>query len=557
MPAAARSAAPVRFWPTALLLALCALLYLPGLWSLPVVDRDEARFAQATRQMIESGDFINIRFQDEPRHKKPIGVHWAQAAAARLSAPLADENAIWPYRLPSALGAMLAVWLLYFFLRSIAGEGAALLAAALLASSVLLNVEARLATTDALLLACVVASQGSLMRRLMEPHARPLAWSLVFWISQALAVLIKGPIAPLVSIFTLLGMRLGGARVRPLRLLHAWVGLPLSLLIILPWVLAVSRATGGSFFVDAFAGDLFPKLVSGQESHGFPPGYYLLLVTLTFWPGSLLAGFALRSAWREKTEPLMRFMLAWLVPAWIVFELVPTKLPHYVLPLYPALATITAVQVVRWAAGPVEPQRPSRRALLIGWIVWSLVTLALAAVIIALPIALDGALEPWSLLSAGAALLCVAIGFAAVRRLDAAPAALGVLALCSALLLGPTMMVVLPRIEALWPTRSVARLIEARGLSGAQPWAAVGDHEPSLVFELGTSTRLLGPARAAEALNSGQVHGVIIDRDRRDLFDAAAREMGLETELIGTVRGTLISKGRWVELDLLIRAGDQ
>ncbi len=557
MPAAATSGASLRPWPTVLLLALCALLYLPGLRSLPVVDRDEARFAQATRQMIESGDYITVRFQDEPRHKKPVGVHWAQAVAVRSLASLAAENDIWPYRLPSVLGAALAVWLLYFFLRSVAGEGAALLAAALLASSLLLSVEARLATTDALLLACVIAAQGALMRRLLATGQHPLAWSLVFWAAQALGVLIKGPIAPLISILTLAAMRLSGLRIAPLRLLHAWIGLPLALLIILPWVIAVSRATGGSFFVDALAGDLFPKLVSGQESHGFPPGYYLLLVTLTFWPGSLLAGFAVRSAWREKTEPLTRFMLAWLVPAWVVFELVPTKLPHYVLPLYPALAALTAVQAVRWAALPMDPQQPSRRSLLIGWALWSLVTLALAAVIIALPAALDGRLESWSLVAAGGSLLCATIGVAAVRRLDAAPAALGLLALCAALLVGPTMMFVLPRTDALWPTRSITRLIEDRGLSGDQSWAAVGDHEPSLVFALGTPTRLLGPARAAEALSSGQVQGVIIDSAKREAFDARALQLDLQIESLGAVRGVLISKGRWIDLQVLRRAGDQ
>jgi 4-amino-4-deoxy-L-arabinose transferase-like glycosyltransferase len=84
----------------AVLLLLCLILYAPALASIPPVDRDEARFAQATRQMLETGDFIRIRFQEEAHNKKPIGIHWLQAAAVALfSTP--GSTAIWPYRLPS------------------------------------------------------------------------------------------------------------------------------------------------------------------------------------------------------------------------------------------------------------------------------------------------------------------------------------------------------------------------------------------------------------------------------------------------------------------------
>ena len=98
----------IEGWRPYLLLALlCLGLYAPGLASLPVTDRDEARFAQATRQMLETRDFIAIRFQDEARNKKPGGIYWLQAAAVALLSD-ADSNAIWPYRLPSALGATVA-----------------------------------------------------------------------------------------------------------------------------------------------------------------------------------------------------------------------------------------------------------------------------------------------------------------------------------------------------------------------------------------------------------------------------------------------------------------
>src|SRR5579863_9847332 len=96
-----------RLRPYALLLLLCLLLYVPGIAAIPPLDRDEARFAQATRQMLETGDFLRIRFQDAARNRKPAGIYWLQAAAvAAFSSPAA--TAIWPYRLPSLLGATAA-----------------------------------------------------------------------------------------------------------------------------------------------------------------------------------------------------------------------------------------------------------------------------------------------------------------------------------------------------------------------------------------------------------------------------------------------------------------
>src|SRR5881227_3414450 len=106
--------------PYALLAALCFALYLPGIAAIPPLDRDEARFAQASRQMLETGDFLRIRFQDEARNKKPAGIYWLQAGAVAVFSTPASA-AIWPYRLPSLLGAMAAVLLTF-------GLGAALFA---------------------------------------------------------------------------------------------------------------------------------------------------------------------------------------------------------------------------------------------------------------------------------------------------------------------------------------------------------------------------------------------------------------------------------------------
>src|ERR1041384_6906781 len=113
----APSGPPVPAWlarlakrPLAVLGLLGLLLWLPGVLSLPALDRDESRFAQSSRQMVESGDVVDIRFGHIPRYKKPVGIYWLQAASTRL-AGMGRDDRIWTYRLPSLLGAIAASWL--------------------------------------------------------------------------------------------------------------------------------------------------------------------------------------------------------------------------------------------------------------------------------------------------------------------------------------------------------------------------------------------------------------------------------------------------------------
>ncbi len=147
----------------AALIVLSLLLFTPGLFSLQPMDRDEPRFAQASKQMLETRDFIDIRFQDEARHKKPVGIYWLQSAVvgAADAAGVPDAlRTIGLYRLPSWLAAIGSVLVMYWGALAFLSRRGAFVAAALLSSTVLLGVEARLAKTDAtLLFTCLVAQQ--------------------------------------------------------------------------------------------------------------------------------------------------------------------------------------------------------------------------------------------------------------------------------------------------------------------------------------------------------------------------------------------------------------
>ncbi len=172
------------------------------------MDRDEPRFAQASKQMLETGDFVDIRFQEEARHKKPVGIYWLQSASVAMGKVLGVPDAqrqIWLYRIPSLLGAVAMVLLTYWAALAFLSRPGAMIAALMMAGSVLLGVEARLAKTDAVLGALSVAAMGFLARAYLAARAPGIATGLerrhllLFWIVIGMAVLVKGPITPLVA----------------------------------------------------------------------------------------------------------------------------------------------------------------------------------------------------------------------------------------------------------------------------------------------------------------------------------------------------------------------
>ncbi len=319
-----------------LLVAFCLLAFLPGFFQIPPVDRDEARFAQATKQMVESGDYIDIRFQDEVRYKKPVGIYWLQAAVVKTAEAVgvpAARTTIWLYRIPSLIGASGAVLLTYWAALAFVTRRAALLAALMMASSILLGVEARLAKTDAMLLLTSVAAMGAMARIYLTTRRAPdvvLSWRMpaILWTAIAGGVLLKGPLILMIIVLTAVTLSIVDRSWRWIGNMRPLTGLAWMILLVLPWFIAIVLKSGDDFFVKAVGDDMLSKITSGQEAHGAPPGYYLLLFWVTFWPGCVLAGLAAPMVWKARREPGAQFLLAWLVPSWIVFEIVMTKLPH-------------------------------------------------------------------------------------------------------------------------------------------------------------------------------------------------------------------------------------
>lgn len=526
-----------------------AMTALAGLWSLPPLDRDEARFAQAAAQMLETGDFISIRFQDQERNKKPAGIYWLQAASVAAFSNVEDRE-IWAYRLPSMAGAILAAIFTYLTAARLYDRRTGFLAGLLIASAPLVAVEATMAKTDAVLLSLVCLTQLSLAHiyaRLQEARKAGWRWPVLFWAAQGASILIKGPVAPLVSLLTGLGLINGKAQHLRISAMRPVTGVLILILIVAPWAVAIEIATNGRFFLESISVDLFEKIGAIQEGHQGLPGYHALFAFALFWPAAALMIPGLMRVWRERQTWQAWFLLSWLVPAWLVFELISTKLPHYVLPLYPALAIIAAHAAVCDAGRITRPQK-------LGAGLYAVIGFSAAGLIAILPVYFnEKSLTLFSLIAAalivGASIL-IAFFFWRGRTEDGTRAA----AVLSALYAWVMLTGVLPNLPALAISPRLAVALEQadQGLfyDKRLPVAIAGYSEPSAVFLLGGDTILTNGADAGARLARGEISAAIIETDAQADFDRAVMSISDKLSALAVIDGFNYSKGKLVSLTI-------
>lgn len=395
-----------RSWFAGLALVLiCLAVYVPGLATTPTIDRDEARFAQASRQMLESGDWLIPRVQDRLRLNKPPLIYWLQASsAAALTGNQPQHDAIWMYRVPSVLCAISAVLLTWRLGRSMFDPRVGWLAAALLAVCPLVVFDAHQARADQLLLATstlTMLAAWSVLKRAWEGQPVPILLSIGLWAAVGQGVLAKGPITPLILALTVAWMAFVGRRAAWIRSLRPFLGLAVIALMVGPWFGVVVHRVGFSNYIHIIFEESLGRAAGSKEGHFGPPGMHAVLLAVLFWPGSMLTLAGFTAAWnkaftrRHEVSPGHSwprrlwgqflalapgrtrefFLIAWLLPAWVFFELFGAKLPHYTMPLYPAIAILTARHVLalgrRWPIGSVTVG---------GWI-WALIgTVPLLAV---------------------------------------------------------------------------------------------------------------------------------------------------------------------------------
>ncbi len=505
---------------------------------------------QATSQMLETHDFIDVRFQDRPRYLQPAGIYWLEAlSVAAFSDPAAREP--WAYRIPSLLGAIAAVLLTGWIGSTLFGASAGMVAAALLATSLLMGAEARMAKIDATLLATILVAQASLLRIYLDASAGVVTrrrWAALHWIALGAGLMLKGPLILLVSWGTILGLVISERRTAWLRGLHAKWGIPLMLAIVLPWCVAIGVASGGDFFAKSVGDNFLGKVAQGQQAHGFPPGYYLGVFAASFWPGSLFAVLALPFVWARRRRPEVRFLLVWIIPTWLLFESVATKLPHYVLPTYPAIACLTAAAVL--APGAWRFGRTWRWIGRIYGVAWLLIGVALGVAGPVLLWVLQGEIDALPILAGLAGIALIVLSAWAAWSLRPRPAL--ALAGGSALVLfASAYALVLPELTTIWLSPRIAAAVAAVRPCPNSVLASASYSEPSLVFTVGRETRLVNAAAAADHLAAHQSCGLaLIGTREAAAFQARLEILGIAPRALAEIKGLDYSTGRRLDLTI-------
>ncbi|MEO1331267.1 MAG: glycosyltransferase family 39 protein [Pseudomonadota bacterium] len=561
-------------WRRIALLALIGIaLFLPGQLALGPTDRDESRYAQASKQMLDSGDYVDIRLLDDARHKKPVGIYWAQAASVRaveavnqaLGSPIEDvRTQIWPYRIPSLLGALLASLLTAWAVRPLIGPRAGFLAGMMTAGLLLLNVEARIAKTDAALLAAVVAAMGALARLWFwkAADAATRGWNVFYlWTALAAGVLLKGPVIFLPVIGVILWMLILTRDASPLRRLGVSWGLPWMLLLAAPWFIAIAVKTDGAFFLESLVRDFAGKAVEGQEAHGGPPGYHLVAFWGVFWPWTPMALLAIPFVWGWRNAPETAFLLGWIIPAWLIFEITPTKLPHYPLPTYPAICALAAAAVLD---GGVRAKGP---LFWVGALLWAVPAVALPLAIAAGPFVLDPALlSPDRLVETapGVALSALALVFLfQAWRWMMRSVWLGFVRsalIGAALIYAAAFQFAFPAVSKIWISENLAEASEPFRACGAArqgsrpPIGVTRYNEASLPFLAGTDTRRLNAEEAAAWIAADPVALVWVEANNDARFDRALSESGATADALATVDGFNYSNGKTLSFTLFAPA---
>jgi 4-amino-4-deoxy-L-arabinose transferase-like glycosyltransferase len=566
---------------SAALVIACLCFFLPGSFSLPPVDRDESRFAQASRQMFESvalapslrdparhgGGLVVPMVQDRPRLNKPPLIYWLQAGSAAVFTggnPFRDR--IWMYRAPSLIAGIVAALALYHLGARMFDRRTGWLAGLLLAACPVVAWEAHQARADMVLLAFTTVAMAAMYRVTAAEGRAPLRDAVVFWVALAGGIMTKGPIAPIVAGLTAVTLALSIRRWRWMLGLRPLAGLLIIGACAGPWVWAVSRRVGWEAYIHTVADEVLGRSLVAKEGHWAPPGYHLVLLPLLFWPGSLLTAAGIALAWRAVRQwrrggvrvqgrddagpaTAYAYCLAWIVPAWLVFELAGTKLPHYTMPLYPAVALVSARAVLLAQERVLDPGRGRSR---LGFAVWggigaALLLAGLAAVVLT---RVAGVLAPPSAGSVAAAVigaLLLLVGGRSLRRAMASLRAGSVLraqlwAVLAFLLLAFTLFrVALPRAMSL--TSDVIAQVRRLDPAGRRPLAAAGFHEDSLIYL--TRGRIARVDDGAAWL-SANPRGLLIAPAAGSLAERA----GVST--LATVRGVAYSTGGRV-LTLTVR----
>jgi len=311
-------------WLQLLALAGVLLSFFFALGRCPLFDVDEGAFSEATMEMFQRGDFLSTYLNGVPRYDKPILVYWLQAAS--VTAFGVNEFA---FRFPSALCASLWVLLTFLFTRRRFGANTALLASAMMATSLGVYIIGRAATADALLNVLIAASMLSAWLYLDTGRR---AWSCATFAAIGFGVLAKGPVALVIPLAVTFAFCLLRRDLRTwVRAVLDWRGILVFAAIALPWYALILRREGRAFADGFFLGHNLSRFSAPLQGHSGSLLYYVPVVVIGTLPYSafvLRAFQRWRAAWHDD---LQCYLWLWFGFVFVFFSLSGTKLPHYLL----------------------------------------------------------------------------------------------------------------------------------------------------------------------------------------------------------------------------------
>ncbi len=342
-----------------LITLFAAAVLLPGVFSTSLTDRDEGWYAQVSREMLATGDWLVPRYLGAPWLGKPPLLYWCTAASFAVFGLQA-----WAGRLVSVLASVGVAHLLASFGVELGNRRVAWLAVLGYLTAALPVFVGKLLITDALLLFWTTAAMLLLWRSITRGptwHRGVLMWGCV-----GLGILTKGPT---IAIFLVgFGVGLLACREYRRRLFTPplLLTLPLALLLALPWYLYIDHAAGGTLREQFVGYEILSRFTAPPHGHVGPPGYYVLVLLLGWLPWTVLLPGAVGETWqRRRRDPAARLLLLWFAVPWLVLELIPGKLPHYVLPCCVPLAIMFGRL---WDAGLERPVTIGQRAALVLWV---------------------------------------------------------------------------------------------------------------------------------------------------------------------------------------------
>jgi 4-amino-4-deoxy-L-arabinose transferase-like glycosyltransferase len=358
----------------ALLFFGCVVFHILGTWAMPLIDRDEPRFAEASREMVQRGNYIVPYFNNQLRLDKPPLTYWAQVASYHIF----GENDF-AARFPSAIAAALTALLIFVWGRRMGREKLGWWAAIIFTLSLQAFIHAKAAVADMWLVLFMTLAHwaGHELIQRRTPNAqrstlnseqlnqtsnikhRTSLWWWIFYLSLALGFLAKGPIAwtPLLTIALVIIYARDWQLLRRFRLVG---GILLALIVVALWGIQALVQTRGEFFTVGIGRHVVSRSFTTLEGHGASSfGMYVLLlpfyfvtVLISFFPWSIKLPWLVRKLWRSRRASVDApdysggqvdtYLAAGIIIIFTIFTLVSTKLPHYTLPAFPLLALLLA-----------------------------------------------------------------------------------------------------------------------------------------------------------------------------------------------------------------------